>query len=230
MENRQYTCLSLVIFLFFVNTNQGNSQLIDNSALANDILQLHLTDFFRLNSPGLKIAYEKQIKPGRYIGAEIGYITDFDARIYRTTHDEKGVKGFHIGTYYLKAIPVSTLDYTQIGFTINYSYRNRTFNSWIFRNGASYLEKLSYNQYNHNFGLHLKWSMVRRFPNGLSFSIGLNPGVVMENVTTSLPENASVFSTPDRSVESAFLLQKDAGIYVRPNLYFESTIGIAISK
>lgn len=224
MIRRSFALISFLLFLFLI---PGNSlaQRIDSTVLTDRIIQFHILDLFRLDAPGLKVSFEHQYSPARYVGVELGAISDFNATIFVMDQDERGMFGSHVSLYHLWAIPVTTIDYTQLGIRVNYNFDNREFKSWIYRDQASYLQRIQYHQYEHDIGLYLKWANTRRYPNGFSYTLGINPGIVYRIVNTDLPENSSVNRTPQNLFSDPISFQRDAGHYLHPHLYLELNLG-----
>jgi len=224
MIRRYFTLILCFIFLSFIPGNTL-AQRIDSTVLSDRIIQFHLLDFFRIDAPGIKLSYEHQYSPARYLGVEIGAFSDFNATIFVTDRDERGMFGSHVSLYHYWAIPVTTIDYTQLGIRVNYNYDKREFKSWVYRDQASYLQRIQYHQNEHDIGLYLKWANTRRYPNGFSYTLGLNPGVVYRIVNTDLPENSSLNRTPQNLFSNSLSFQKDAGHYLHPHLYIELNLG-----
>lgn len=222
-----YAFTLLFVFLW---KNEGRSQLIDYSALSKQSIHFYLDDLLNLNTPAIKFSYQHQIKNQRYLELELGYIADINRSFITVANDQKGIQGFHIGVNFQKAIPSGTLDYEQYGVGLHYSLRIRNFESWIYRNDFSYLQQIGYNQKENHFGFYLKWNQNKRFPNGFSYTFGINPGIVMEMINTDLPENSNVFNNNRSRLFQSFLLQKERGFYFRPDLFVELNIGYTLVR
>lgn len=214
----------ILFLLFFFSPIAAFTQL-DSSAIPEQNYNLHLMDLLRFDAPGLKISYETRIKENTLMGIEGGIISDFNASIYRLDLSEKGIIGGHLGLYYMFNFPVSSLDNNQVGIRINYAFKERKIKDWIFRDFGSYRQKLNYRQTNNNLALYLRIASTRRHPNGISYTLGINPGVMYQNVTTNLPEGASMDNNGTLFSGGVYNSIKDEGHYFIPHLYVELNIG-----
>jgi hypothetical protein len=209
---------------------RGFAQVYDSSLLVQKTLNIHVLDLFRLGSPMLKMSLEHPVSERMNLGAELGVINDFNARFYRVNHWERGISGLHVSVYNVVNRFVSAVDLTQIGFRLNYAYKNREINQWVYRDNNSYLQKMNFQQWNHNFGFYLKLALTRRYKSGFSHSIGFNPGFMVQKVNNDLPEDASVFDFDLDPSFYAFRARKEAGNYLFFHMYFEINFGYDLSK
>jgi hypothetical protein len=229
VSGKKTSLIFSLLFLFLWNM-EGRSQLIDYSSLAKQSIHFHLDDLLSLSTPGVKISYQYQIKNKRFLGLELGYLDDINRAFVSTTNDQIGIQGFHLGLNFQKAQPHGTLDFEQWGMGFHYSLRIREFKSWIYINDYSYLEQLTYDQLENHFGLYLKWNKNKRYPNGFSYSFGINPGIVMEFINANLPQNSNVFENNELGLARSFVIQKESGIYFRPDIFFEFCLGLTLVR